>query len=139
MASKEAERYFENEWAKTRAYEVMKSIPIEDAIEKAFDAGVESVNKRIGEVNDYYKQLEGMSEDYQAGYIQAEKDMPKQFEAVRDIIRLQKEVDTLKLKNKDCEKEFAAKLLEELGEELDKDNYLQVKAVIEYLGISIER
>lgn len=98
--SKEAERYFENEWANTRAYEVMKSIPIEDAIEEAFDTGVASVNKRIGEVNDYYEQLKGMSEDYQAGYIQAEKDMPKQFEAVRDIIRLQKEVDELKEHNK---------------------------------------
>lgn len=32
---------------------------------------------------------------------------------------------------------FAAKLLEELGEELDKDNYLQVKTVIESLGVEL--
>lgn len=105
MPSKEAIEYGEKTICKklckicVMSVTGMKCNSYQFAVE-AFDAGVASVNKRIGEVNDYYEQLKGMQEDYQAGYLQAEKDMPKQFEAARDIIRLQKEVDELKEHNR---------------------------------------
>lgn len=95
--SKEADRYYYD------AFPVTLNIGEEtryEYITNAFDAGVDSTNKRISDVNNYYKQLEGMSEEYQKGYIQAEKDMPKQFEAIHDIIRLQKRIDELEAKNK---------------------------------------
>lgn len=38
----------------------------------------------------------------------------------------------------DCAYDLSKKLLEVLGEELDKDNYLQVKTVIENLGVSLK-
>lgn len=38
----------------------------------------------------------------------------------------------------DCAYDLSKKLLEVLGEELDKDNYLLVKTVIENLGVSLK-
>lgn len=117
MPSKEAIDYCKSIGNKDGRYYVCgnleEDVECSDQIMAAFDAGVESVNKRIGEVNDYYDQLSGMSEDYQAGYIQAEKDMPKQFEAVHDIIMLQKEVDILKLENEKLVEKLKSRLLQD--------------------------
>lgn len=101
MASIETKKYADTIMPVTVKYADHEACEYtEEQLQEAFDAGVASVNKRINEVNGYYNQLKGMSEDYQAGYLQAEKDMPTPSEAAFEIIRLQKKLDALNEHNK---------------------------------------